>query len=93
MSFDAPAGLICARIIPTNYNFGLPAVFSLAIAICIKVSSVLKFLQAASIFIVMSSLMSLFFPFHLSIPQRELAIIPISFLTHPQPQGITLLLM
>jgi hypothetical protein len=68
-------------------------VFFLAIVLCIQVSSALKFLQDASIYLVMSFFMSLFFLLHLSIPQRDPAIILVSFLNHPQPQGITVLLM
>jgi hypothetical protein len=93
VSLVALAGLICTHIISTNYNFGLPAVFSLAIVICINVSSALKFLHDTFIFLAMSSSMSMFFLLHLSIPQQEPAIILITFLNHPRPQGIPLLLM
>jgi hypothetical protein len=84
---------ICARIIPINCNSIPPVVSSLITVICKRASSAWKFPKAASMYLTMSSPMSLFSLLHLYIPQRVPVTTPMFFLSQPQSQGITILLM
>jgi hypothetical protein len=70
-----PAGLICAHITPTKFNFDLLGVFFLDIVICIRVSSVLIFRQGISIFLETWFFMNPSFPLYRSTQMLVFAIV------------------